>query len=102
MCVGILNLSVRLSRDAATKAKALHYPISGHHCCLFADITWHWLSNEAENDKDQEQLTCSPQMFIAICLEDSTEGVPSSRFLLQAKGSPSSAEIRLAISQQGR
>lgn len=39
-------------------------------CCLFAD-TWHRLSNSAEGDKDQDQLTHFLQMFTTLCTKDS-------------------------------
>ena len=39
--------------------------------------TWRWLSNEAENEEDQEQLTHSPRMFIAITVKTASEEFPA-------------------------
>lgn len=64
--------------------------------------TWRWLSNEAENEEDQDQLTHSPRMFIAITMKTASEEFPAAVCsLLQAKSSSLSAEIRLALSQEG-
>lgn len=77
MCVGgggAFNLSMRLSRNAASRGQSslLSYIRTAFSVvCLLMSSTWHWLSNEAENEEDQDQLTHAPQMFIAIYSEDS-------------------------------
>ena len=68
--------------------------------CLLTMSTWRWLSNEAENEEDQDQLTHSLRMFIAISVKTALEKYPAA-FLLQAKSSSLRAEIRLALSQEG-